>query len=77
VASGKLEVNARAAVLVRGRTTALPIAPAEASNNDLRVIRRALIVVYDTTRMARVARQFVRIHSVGTQNIAKRFLTTS
>ncbi len=47
---------------VRGRRTPLPSAPAEATSNDLRVIRRALIASYDTTRPAQVAPWFVRIH---------------
>ncbi len=47
---------------VRGRSTPLPIAPAEARSKDLRVIRRALIASYDITRTTQVAQQFMRIH---------------
>jgi hypothetical protein len=43
---GDLPSNASAA---RGRSIPLPIAPAQAASNDLRVIGRALIVIYDTT----------------------------
>src|ERR1700683_2095171 len=43
---------------VRGGSTPLPSAPAEATSNDLRVIRRALIASYDTMRPAQVAPWF-------------------
>jgi hypothetical protein len=46
---------------VRGRSTPPASAPAEATSNDLRVIRRALIDIYDTTRPVQVALQLVRI----------------
>ena len=52
---------ASSASAARGRNNPLPIAPAEATSSDLRVIRRALIVVYDTTRPGQVASQFMRI----------------
>lgn len=39
----------------RGRSNPPPTAPAEAASSDLRLIRRELIIVYDTTIPGQVA----------------------
>ena len=46
-----------------GRTIPPATAPAVLASRDLRVSRRALIIVYDTTRPGQVASQLMRIHS--------------